>query len=438
MFLSIFMLILLIVSSSWAARVNVFLNVSNPIKENLVLELGGLNLLIEKHVFHLEYVDEISSTIPFRQIYLGGGEVPSGRFDSIGIKINKVCLNQKSLKLSTEYTKIPINLYIRKDESVCIFIVWDVKSSVEGSKFIPRFYARIQERPLRVETVYATCEDTDTLFAIRADTNQVIASLGISGGPKDLVADSNKDRLYVLSENERKLNIIELSNFRKMDSFFLPLVSNPRYLALVGSNDAVITDPESNYVILIDLSSGGLIASKRLGYSPSQVIYSEEQDQIFVSSPEDQVVYVLDHNLNQINEFSIGQNPRGIWEREGYLYITDYTTGMINFLEISSGDLRGQVMSGLGAVRILGTSDRIYVTNQEEGSLSLLTPDNLFLLKKISVGKEPFSMVICSRRGWLYVGLLGEKAIAVIDTTAERLIGKIKLGCRPFGLAIVR
>ncbi len=438
MFLIIFSLILILVDISWAARVSVFLNISNPLKQELVLKLDGLDLLRESQVFHLDCIDKVSSNLPFGQVYLGGGEVSSGRFDGIGLRIKAAYLNRKSLKLSKNYIEVPINFNLRKEESVCLFIVWDVGSSVEGSKFIPRFYGRLQERPLRAETIYVTCEDTDTLFAIRADTNQVIASLAIPGGPKDLVADSNTDRLYVISEQERRLNVIELSNFRKVDSFFLPRVSNPRYMTLLGSSEAVITDPESNYIILIDLSSAGLNASKRLGYSPSEVIYSKDRDWIFVSSPDDQIVYILNHYLDQINSISAGPSPRGLWEESGYLYVTDYTTGMVSLFDLGSGNLVGQVMSGLGAIKILGTSDRIYVTNQKENTLSLLTPGNLSLFKKISVGKEPFDMTICSQRGWLYIGLLGEKAIGVVDTTTEKLIGKIGLGCRPFGLTMAR
>lgn len=435
----IFSFFVLLISSSWASRVNVFLNLMEPLEQEVKLSFENIDLLENGNSIKLKLSKKFfSSKAPFRQLFLAGGEAPRGRYNALVLKLKEAKLNNKNLLLSTTQIKIPLRFELQKDASLSLFVFWDVKSSVKGNKFIPNFYARVQTRPLRGETVYVTCEDTDTLFAIRADTNQVMASLGVSGIPQAVVADSDNDRLFVVSERFRKLNVIELSSFRKIDSFFLPLVSSPRYIVLINSNKAAITDYRSDYVILVNLLSGGLLNSKRIGYSLSEIAYSISNDQIFISSPENQAVYVLTSNLTLVKTLRVGHKPRGLWIQNNKLYVADNATGTVNVFDLASEELVGRIRSGRGAVQVFGTANRIYISNQKEGTLSLLAPGQLIIFKKIRVGKGPFLMTVCSRRGWLYVGLKGENSLAVIDTTSEKLVGKIELGCCPFGLTVAQ
>jgi len=440
MFLGIiFVFIILMAGSSWAARINVFLNIVEPLEQEIQFSFESIELLEDGNSINLKLSKKsFSSKISFKQLYLAGGNVPRGRYNLLVLKLKEVKLNNKHLLLSKSQVKLPLRFQLQKDDSLSIFVFWNVKNSIKANKFVPNFYARVQTRPLRGETVYVTCEDTDTVFAIRADNNQVMASLGIAGSPKAIVADSDNDRLFIISEKFRKLNVVELSSFRKIDSFFLPLVSSPRYIVLIDSDKAAITDHRSDYVILVNLVSGGLLSSKRIGYSLSEITYSTSNNQIFISSPENQAVYVLTSNLDLVKTLRIGHKPRGLWFRNNRLYVADNATGTVNIFDLASEELVGRVLSGRGAVQVFGTETRIYISNQKEGTISLLSPGQLTIFKKIRVGKGPFLMTVCRRRGWLYVGLQGEDSLAVIDTTAEKLIGKIELGCRPFGLTVAQ
>ncbi len=435
----IFSFFILLLSSSWASRVNIFLNIVEPTEQEIKLSFESISLLKTENSINLTLSKSFfSSKVSFRQSYLAGGNIPAGKYNFLILKVKEVKLNNKNLLISNHQVKLPLRFNLQKDDSLSIFVFWNVKNSIINNKFVPNFYAQVQNIPLRGEVVYVTCEDTDTLFAIRADNNQVIASLGISGTPKGLVADSNNDRLYIVSERSKKLSVVEISSFKKIDSFFLPLVFSPQYIVLLDSNKAAITDHRSDYVIVVNLLSGGLLNSRRIGYSLSEIVYSASNDRIFISSPENQAVYLLTSNLGLLKTLRVGHKPRGLWIQNNRLYVADNATGTVNIFDLSSEELLGRVRSGRGAVQVFGTKSRIYISNQKEGTVSLLVPNQLAIIKKIKVGKGPFSMTVCSRRGWLYVGLRGENSLAVIDTTSEKLVGKIELGCRPFGLSIAQ
>lgn len=79
----------------------------------------------------------------------------------------------------------------------------------------------------------------------------------------------------------------------------------------------------------------------------------------------------------------------------------------------------------------------IYVTNFEGGSVSVLLPGQISVLKEIRVGGTPMEMASSVNRRWLYVGNQGSQEVTVIDLTPGRLAGRIALGAAPLGIAVV-
>ncbi len=420
-----------------AGRLNIFLNVIHPASQNVTISLQRIELKGTNRIYNLRDIpSKVSSKSTFGQVYLGYIELNREVFSSIDLYFRQVDVDGQVVSISKKKLSLPLSVSIRDNVSLSIFLIWDVKASLKGKVFQPTFYVRLQKRPLRGENLYVTCDDASTLFVVRADNNQVQASLYIPSQPKWLSVDNNNDMLYVLSDKTRTFSLVELSSFRIVDNFILPLVRSPTFFVLLPSKMALITDPDSSYVLLYNIFSGNLVLSKRLGYSPSEVFFSSLLNRIFVSSPSDQNIYVLTPNLDLVSTIKAGQRPRGLWVGRNRLYVADYGTGMVDVFGVGAFEPLGRIRSGAGAVQVFGQGSRIYVSNEKEGTISVLSLNQLSVARKIRVGKGPFTMASCPRRGWLYIALRGEKAVAVVDTASEELIGKIFLGCRPFGLVV--
>jgi YVTN family beta-propeller protein len=93
---------------------------------------------------------------------------------------------------------------------------------------------------------------------------------------------------------------------------------------------------------------------------------------------------------------------------------------------------------GNGPRRLLGTDSQIYVSNYLDGSLSVLAADQLWVLQEIQGLGRPQEMAFNQFYRRLYVADEESSALAVVDATSNLLLGRISLGAKPLGLAVIQ
>lgn len=79
-----------------------------------------------------------------------------------------------------------------------------------------------------------------------------------------------------------------------------------------------------------------------------------------------------------------------------------------------------------------------FVSNRDSRSLTVFNKRTAQVIGSIRVGAEPGDLALDQRRGWLYVALTGENAIAVIEVNSDAILGRAQLrfGDRPTELAL--
>lgn len=79
-----------------------------------------------------------------------------------------------------------------------------------------------------------------------------------------------------------------------------------------------------------------------------------------------------------------------------------------------------------------------FVSNRDSGSLTVFNKRTAQVIGSIRVGAAPGDLVLDQRRGWLYVALTEENAIAVIEVNSDAILGRVPLrfGDRPTELAL--
>jgi len=422
-----------------AARLNVFVNIDHPLSSEASFKVVSLTLIDGRGGdVSISVTNPVVTTkVAFGQGFLTSSEVPEGQYTGVILKIQDVRMGTRRIPNERE-VKLAANWELNERDSRCLFLVWDVRGSLREDGFKPSFYLMPQGRPLRGETLYVTCDEINTLFAIRTDQNRVVASLGTKDTPRQLAAFPRGDRLYVLCERSRSLLSVEMSTFRIIDSLLLPMVQSPRFLALVNGRTLVLTDPSNNQIFLVDASTGGLLKSRRLGYHLTDVFYWKEGRQIFVSSTGEQKVYQLNMDLRQTGEYASGSSPRGLWVQKYRLFVTDSGSGTVSVFNLRTGRLLGRVRSGREPVAIIGSQQRLYISNRRDGYISVLWPGQMVVSKKIRVGGTPSNLAICRLRRWIYVVDRENKGLTVVNATALRGEGIIPLGNLPFDITVSR
>ncbi len=338
--------------------------------------------------------------------------------------------------LKEEKISLPLNLKISNEETQCLFVVWNVRASIQNKRFYPVLYLKKQEIPLRGEILFITSPEENTLFFIRTDLNQVCASLRIDGYPVEMALSCNDDKIFVLTKLNKTIYSVEVSTFRISDEFVLPFVVEPEYL-IKANNKLIIVDPNYNKVISIDSESGNLIGNIQIGENLTDIVYSEKVNKFFLSSYQDQQIYVLNDNLQTISSIQVNCSPISLFLLKNYLYVsgsscnTVFVYNILNYLSVKK-------LNFYSPFKIVYINTNMFVAEYQNKFIDIKYPEQFSPSKKINLSIIPFNLSACERRGWLYVSSRTKKYIEVIDILREQVVGKIFLGAFPYDIKVGR
>lgn len=332
-------------------------------------------------------------------------------------------------------------LAVDENDSTSLFMSWDTDASVEeqGGRFQAKIQTSVQTIPITSELAYVSCPAINTIYIIRTDTNRVTGSWGVSGYPSHLAVYKENDELYVLADQESAIKVIELSSGRLKDTVKIPLVNNPFFM--VGDSDgqnAFVLDRSSNHVSRIDMNSGSLAGRVRPGEELGSIIYLAERHQLAVTSPMDQKVFIIDaRNLNILETIAVGSRPTGMLRYNNKLYVAESGAGTIMSFNLNTSEVERSHV-GSEPQQFAEQDDYIYVSNHDDGTVSVLLPGQLSVVKKIRVGGTPARMSNSSFRNWLYVNDSRGGKINVIDLTSHRVAANIELKTEPLDVEIIK
>jgi DNA-binding beta-propeller fold protein YncE len=317
-----------------------------------------------------------------------------------------------------------------------------VESSLErGEEPRPVMNIAPLVRPMLVDLLYAACPDIDTVFVIRTDRNWVADSFGLKGQPTHLVMDPDpsRRRLYILAPREAAIKAVDLSSQRIIDSIHIPMTDTPTFMTISpDAKWAYVLDERASYLNQIDLATGRSAARVRVPYRPQYAAYLADQNVLAVSAGLSQVVTLHNPtNLTEVGTIRTGSSPEGLLAAAGQLYVAERGDHTVTLFNLAANRAQGRLDVGFGPRRLLFDGHQIYVSNYDDGSLAVLIPEQLGVIREIHGLGRPLEMAFDETYRKIYVGDEQAGALAVIDSTSNQFLGYIHLGARPLGLAVL-
>ncbi len=405
----------------YASKLFLYLNVEHNIGYKFEFFLKKIYFVsIDNKIYKFSINKKIYSYKAFNQFFLKKIKLPDRHFE-------KVVLEIKNKKI-----EIPLSLKLRKNETEALFFVWDVKSSIKGSNFTPSIHVKNQEIPLRGELVFVTSKEKNALFFIRVDKNQVCAIMKIESSPVEMALSCINDRIFVLTEKSRNINVIEVSLFKKTDLFILPYVIKPEILSKF-SDTLIVGDKENNRIISVKSDTGALVKSIEIGERISDIAISQKNEIIVVSSYNEQTLYFLDKDFNIVKTLKLNCSPYSLFISDDMLFVSEPDCNFllkynINFTRIEK---QYRIMS---PNRVLFLDSNLYVTDFRKKYLYIFYSNQSSFSKKIRLSIVPDRISYCKRRGWLYLSAKYSDKIEVVDLNLEKSYGIIELGAKPYDI----
>jgi len=390
-----------------------------------------------------------STAIGTDQLFLGGRAVPPGRYHRLLLTVTKGEVQQTDGKyavITPEPFPVEVNLTsdlnLEAGDSGTLLITWDVQNSLlTENTLLPDLTAISPLKQMLIDLLLVTCPDIDTVFVVRADKNWVVDSFGLKGGPTFLAIDPNaRNILYVLASRDRMIKVVELSTYRVVNFFPVPLNDEPTFMTISpDGKDAFLLDERNGYLSRINLTTGRIIARVLLGHRPKYAAYLEAEHLLAVSLSLSQKVLLLDpESLKVMRTISTGNSPQGLAVSFNQLLIAEYGDNSVSVIDLASRNTLNRLTVGFGPRRLLEVRNQIYVSNYQDGSLSVLVPGQLGVNQEIYGLGRPLEMAFDRFYLRLYIADEEKGALAVIDTTSNLLLGHIFLGARPFDLDVIQ
>ena len=434
------------------ARLSCFLTLMDEKGPAIRLEVASIEIFTEDTSLLLTSGPlKIDSTaIGAGQLFLGGAALPPDQYQRLRMLVTKGEVQKSDGRYEViapepfyVEVNLPVGVNLKPEDSLSLLITWDVLNSLQTDNTLdPDLTAILPLKQMLNNLVLVTCPDIDTVFIVRVDKNWVVDSFGLKGNPTHLAIDpDNKNLLYILTSRDRMLKVVELSTFRVVNFFQAPLNDQPTFMTVSPDGRfAFLLDERNGYLSRINLITGEIAARVLLGDQPNYAAYLEEQNLLAVSLALSQKVLLLDpDSLAVRRSISTGNTPQGLIVSNNQLLVAEYGENTISIADLSTMGTQNRLSVGFGPRRLLETgNNEIYVSNYQDGSLSVLEPGQFGVMQVIYGLSRPFEMTVNLLYRRLYVTDEEKAALGVIDTNTNRLLGYIALGARPFDLDMIQ
>jgi YVTN family beta-propeller protein len=276
--------------------------------------------------------------------------------------------------------------------------------------------------------------------------NQLIGQA--SYGPFQITCDPTTDGLYIT---------------------WIPASGRPSLLVLDGMDGAVITnisianssteavpsvwgvaydpvsqlvyvaDPDSNSLTLIRPSNESLVTTVSTGAYPYEPAFDGFAGDVYVSNTQSQSVTVVNATTNRAFE-NVTLAAAPVASTYDSVQGVVFTVGADAIYEVSTANRTLLRTASLGfpaqGVAFDSRTNQIYVTNPDNGTVTVLSAVTLSPVATIPVGATPLGVAYDNSTGLVYVACWGAGAVYSISGASRSVIGRTEVGSTPSAVVV--
>jgi len=471
-------------------------------KNDIVLEISSVGIVSREGKYSEILSNPLtlhSSEIEEKHLLLGEREVRIGYYAVLKFMISRAFVIRNgepiTLSINPDGYEIPIGLNIKSGRNVKVFLVLDPDSSIKkDDKLDLRIYPRRHRLGITSAMVYVTEEDSDSVSVINMATGEVVESIKVGKRPRGIGTSPirTKKRIYVANYESNSISIIDASTNRVENHVPIRFGKGPTGITSVkvyGNSELIfVTTYDSGTVSIINGTTFQEMERIVVGHGPVYITGEPEVETLFGSKflSYEQInmlrsfrdnfvnVYVANENSNsvsilrinirtfkceEVNNIEVEWRPVSLYVDypRAMVYVASYGSSnmsAINIIEVVKGNINGAVTEihniGMNVRDIISDPglDRLYILKEDTGEIEILrlTTEDFErfssiippVMGRIKVGNLPHSMILDEKTGKIYVVNSGSDTISVIDRISRRQEFEIKVGKRPYGIAIFR
>ncbi|WP_126973389.1 YncE family protein [Gynurincola endophyticus] len=205
------------------------------------------------------------------------------------------------------------------------------------------------------------------------------------------------------------------------------------------------SNTRGNSVHAIDLKTGKIIATIKHGKDKShtrEIVVDENNSKVYVSDVGGGI-WVIDGKTNTFSHVieNAGLSITGLAldTRKNRLYAINMQTDKVVSYDLKENKVIDSFPAGSkGAINLVldAKTDRLFVTNQGNGDVTVLDANNGKLLQTIVTGKGALGINFSPAKNWIYVANRGDGTVTIIDAATYKIVKTLETGSHPNTIAL--
>lgn len=332
----------------------------------------------------------------------------------------------------------------RPRRTMCICVAL---GAISGVAMSPRSHAETDAVQGRVITrravglnpathkVYAVDEGAGDVSVIDEQTGS-IRTVKVGEKPIAIAINPKTNRIYVANTGSGSISVIDGSR----DAVIATVKgeAQPYVLAVNDvTNKVYVTNTYSDMVTVIDGATNTAHALKAA--SADGIAVDARNDTIFLMTYEDPNIRILDGAAETISKVAVGTHLWGMMldASTNTLYLGHTGTADLVALNEKTHAVHTIPVGAIPcAVAVNPVTQRIYVVNYGDQTVSVIDAAKGKVVATLPVGKHPQAVAVDSAHNRIYVANVHSDSVTAIDGATNTVIGAYHAGTNPYALAV--
>ncbi len=297
------------------------------------------------------------------------------------------------------------------------------------------FAAVFLHRPASCRSDYqilVTNEKSDDVTIISGTDHQPVATVPVGKRPRGIQASPDWKTVFIAVSGT------PMSSPPQLDSNGNPILKKDD-----DDEDDKKADKSADGIAVMDLARRNVVRKIKVGSDPEQLALSKDGKQLYVSNEDVGTATVLNITSGKVEHIiPVSREPEGVTtspdgkffyvmcESEGEIYVVDAQAYRV----IAHFKVGGRPRSAA----FLPDGSKAFVPSESAGQLHVIDSVKHAVLKTIALpaGSRPMCVQVSRDGKKVYVSTGRSGTVCVVDANSYEILNTIKVGKRPWGIAI--
>ncbi len=270
----------------------------------------------------------------------------------------------------------------------------------------------------------------------------LVGIIPVGDNPVDLAVTANGDKAVAINGVENTVSIVDTKLQDETKRLF---TQDQPVVAVVKDRLAYVATLEGSTISIIDLDKEENIKSIHTDGNPRDLEFSNDKTEMYVANFGASSIEIVDTSTNEIiDKIETKANPKdmAVSPDGKKLYVVNLADGILTVIDLEKREIEEEVKVGKIDnpfpifVDVSSDGDRVYVLCQKDESVAVLNTNTNKIIRNVPTGNFPWRIKAVGKK--VYVSNLDGKSISVIDGVQAEPLKKIQVGRRPWGLETTR